>query len=44
MEDDLKNFKIEDDLKNFKSVLFNPNQIQYKIKTIQSVVAQLRVT
>ena len=26
------------------SVLFNPNQIQYKIKSIQSGVAQLRVT
>ena len=45
MEDDLKNFKMEDDLKNFKMEHdLNPNQIQYKTKTIQSVVAQFRVT
>ena len=35
---------LEDSCTEQLSVLFNPNQIQYKTKTIQSVVAQLRVT
>ena len=36
--------KLVDSCTEQQSVLFNPNQIQYKTKTIQLVMAQLRIT